>query len=89
MASKILSIMPADDWYALIADEDDGIGYEPLTCFALVQTEEAGVLSTEVRPMVWADTAVMFADEIEGFMDLERVEEIGDDDDFDFEEEEQ
>lgn len=88
MASKILSIMPANDWYALIADEDEGIGYEPLTCFALVQTEESGVLSTEVRPMVWADTAVLFADEIDGFMDLERIEEIGDDD-FDFDEEEQ
>ncbi|MDA3876610.1 MAG: hypothetical protein PF483_05935 [Halothiobacillus sp.] len=79
MATKILSIMPADDWYALISDEDEGTGYEPLTCFALVQTDEDGEMTTEVRPMIWADTAVAFADEIEGFMDLERIEEIGDD----------
>ncbi len=88
MTTKILSIMPADDWYALISDEEEGIGYEPLTCFALVQTDEEGEITTEVRPMIWADTAVAFADEIEGFLDLERVEEIGDDE-LELDEEEQ
>ncbi len=77
MNSKILHIMPANDWYALLSDDEGtSVGYEPLTCFALVQTEHEGDPVTEVRPMVWVDTAMVFADELEGFIDLERLEEI-------------
>lgn len=80
MNSKIQQIMPANDWYALLTDDEGtSVGYEPLTCFALVQTEHDGSLVTEVRPMVWVDTAMVFADELDGFIDLERLEEIGDD----------
>ncbi|WP_407275068.1 hypothetical protein [Halothiobacillus sp. DCM-1] len=80
MNPKILHIMPANDWYALISDDEgSSVGYEPLTCFALVQSEHEANIVTEVRPMVWVDTAMVFADELEGFIDLERLEEIGDD----------
>ncbi len=80
MNSKILHIMPANDWYALLSDDEgSSISYEPLTCFALVQADHEGSTNTEVRPMVWVDTAMVFADELDGFIDLERLEEIDED----------
>jgi len=72
LQSQIQELIPAKDWYAVLTDEQDAISYKPLVCYALVLTGE----ETEVRPMLWEETTVRFADEIEGFIDIEHLDEI-------------
>lgn len=72
VSSRIQQIMPASDWYAVIAETDEQVVHEPVVCFALVVLDE----ETEVRPMIWVDTAVVFADELDGFVDLEHADQL-------------
>lgn len=83
--SQIQQLIPANDWYAVLTDEEDAVSYKPLICFALVKTDE----ETEVRPMIWAETTVQFADEFEGFVDIEHLDEIEADELLDDDEDEQ
>lgn len=72
LQNQIQQMIPATDWYAVFTDETDAVYYRPLTCFALVRTDS----EIEVRPMIWSETMIQFADECEGFVDLEHLDEI-------------
>ncbi len=74
---KILQIIPAQDWYGLFSDEDNGYEFDPLVCFALVEGEEG---TTEVRPMNWQGITVDFCDEMDNFISIERMDDLDDED---------
>jgi hypothetical protein len=80
IAPKIVQMMPADGWYAFFKDEDGGMDYEPLVCFALTSNAEG---ETEIRPMSWQDGFVDFCDEYDNFEGIEKIDLS--DDDFDIE----
>ena len=67
--AKILQIIPADGWSAQYEEEDD----IPLVCFALVQDiDEAGAMTSTIRPMACVDGAIEFSDEYENYTGVTR-----------------
>jgi hypothetical protein len=44
---RILQLLPAEGWEAMFEDEDN----VTVVCFALVETDEEGAVSSAVRPM--------------------------------------
>lgn len=83
IAPKIIQMMPADGWYAFFKDEDGGMDYEPLVCFALTSNAEG---ETEIRPMSWQDGFVDFCDEYDNFEGLEKIDMSEDDFELDLDE---
>lgn len=82
--TRILQIMPADGWYAVIADEEgENQELESVACFALVEMTEEGEVTQLVRPMYWADGMIEFCDEADGFTGIVRAGDTGDEEDTD------
>ena len=74
--ARILQITPADGWIAVFeGDEGEELAL-PLACFALVELEEGDETSTEVRPMTVEERTVVFCDEIENFVRIDRIESL-------------
>ncbi len=75
---RILQITPADGWVAIFeGDEGEELAL-PLACFALVEFEEDDDTWTEVRAMTVEERAVVFCDEIENFVRIDRIETLED-----------
>ena len=71
---RILQITPADGWVAIFeGDEGEGLAM-PLACFALVEVEEGNDNWTEVRAMTVEERTVVFCDEIDNFVRIDRIE---------------
>ena len=67
--TKILQIIPAGGWSAQYEEEDD----IPLVCFALVQdVDEAGAMTSAIRPMACVDGAIEFCDEYDNYTGVAR-----------------
>lgn len=76
--AKILQVIPADGWSAQYEDEDD----IPLVCFALVQdADEAGNLTSSIRPMACVDGTIEFCDEYDNYTGVARDAESFEDED--------
>lgn len=77
---RILQITPADGWVAIFeGDEGEELAL-PLACFALVELEEGNDTWTEVRAMTVEERSVVFCDEIENFVRIDRIESLDDED---------
>ena len=76
--AKILQIIPADGWSAQYEEEDD----IPLVCFALVQDiDEAGIMTSTIRPMACVDGAIEFCDEYDNYAGVTRDDDSYEDGD--------
>lgn len=75
---RILQIMPAEGWVAIFEGEEGEELALPLTCFALVELEEGNDTWTEVRAMTVEERAVVFCDEIDNFVRIDRIEMLED-----------
>ena len=76
--TKILQVIPADGWSAQYEEEDD----ISLVCFALVQDiDEAGAMTSTIRPMACVDGAIEFCDEYDNYAGVARDDSYEDGDD--------
>ncbi|MGQ0651281.1 MAG: hypothetical protein ACT4P4_03275 [Betaproteobacteria bacterium] len=76
--TKILQIIPAQNWFALVRGADGGdADLSPVACFALFETGEGGEAMQMVRPMGWADGVMQFLDQLDGFEGLMRNDTAG------------
>lgn len=67
---KILQIIPVEGWLAKYENKGEPTIFEPVVCFALVESFETGETLRTVRPMCWADSYVEFCDEVNNFTGL-------------------
>lgn len=74
---RILQLLPAEGWEAMFEDEDN----VAVVCFALVEsTDEAGEVSSAVRPMAGIGNAIEFCDDYPNYQGLTRADEDWEDD---------
>jgi hypothetical protein len=69
--SKILQIIPAQDWVAVF--DDSGELLEPIVCFALVETTKDGETLREVRPMLPDGKLISFGDDASNYMGVKHA----------------
>ena len=76
--TKSLQVIPAGGWSAQYEEEDD----IPLVCFALVQDiDEAGIMTSTIRPMACVDGAIEFCDEYDNYAGVTRDDDSYEDGD--------
>lgn len=63
----ISQIMPAEGWFAFYKSNDDEVLKDRVVCFALTTVVNGKNSVQEVKPMVWADGDIDFADSAQNF----------------------
>jgi hypothetical protein len=69
--SKILQIIPAQDWVTVFGDSSELL--EPIVCFALVETTKDGKTFREVRPMLPDGKLISFGGDEANYMGVKHA----------------